>query len=72
VADAIVSFLPYPFEHPPELPAAQAYKLCSRLLGDPFIQCLVDNVQSFCFSPAQSDHVLFRHNTLPLRPGIVT
>ena len=72
VADAIVSFLPYPFEHPPKLPAAQIYKLCSRLLGDPFIQCLVDNVQSFCFSPAQSDHVLFRHNTIPLRPGIVT
>src|SRR5512139_1434970 len=58
VADAIVSFLPYPFEHPPKLSAAQAYNLSCLLLGDPLIQCLVDNVQSFCFSSAHGDHVL--------------
>jgi hypothetical protein len=72
VADAIVSLLPYSPKYPSNLPAAQAYKFSSRLLRDPFIQCLVDNVQSFCFSPAHSDHVHFCHSTLQLRQGIVT
>src|SRR5208283_2658102 len=72
MADAIVTILTYPFEHPPQLPATQAHKLSSCLLRYPLIQCLVDNVQSFCLSPAHSDHVLFCHNTLQLRQGIVT
>jgi len=37
VADAIVTFLSNTFNHPPKLPAAQAYKFSSRLLGDPLI-----------------------------------
>ncbi len=52
VTDASVSLLPYSLKYPSNLPAAQAYEFSSRLLRDPFIQRLVDNVQSFCLSPA--------------------
>jgi hypothetical protein len=72
VADTIVSFRPYSFKHPPKLPAAQTYQLRSPRLRDPLIQCLVDNMQPFRFSPAHGDHVHFRHNILQLRQGIVT
>ncbi len=53
-------------------PVAQPDELRSLFLGNPLIQYLVDNVQSFCLSPAHGDHVHFRHSTLPLRQGIVT
>src|ERR1700686_887444 len=57
VADAVVSPLPYSPKDSSNLPATQTYKFSSRLLRDPFIQCLVDNVQSFGLSPAHGDHV---------------
>src|SRR5512135_1516950 len=70
VADASVSVLTYPPNHAPELSATQPYKLRSLFLGNPLIQYLMDNVQSFCLSPAHGDHVHFRHSTLHLRQGI--
>src|SRR5512147_825514 len=59
--DPVVSLLPHPLNHSPKLSAAQSYKLRCLFLSDPLIQCLMDNVQPFGFSPAHCDHVLVRH-----------
>src|SRR3970040_1043005 len=71
VAYAFIAFFPYTFDHPPYLPIAKVDNNRGLCLGDLLVYCLMDDVKPFCFLPAHSDNVLFRHNALPVRQSIV-
>jgi hypothetical protein len=72
VAYAFIALFPYPFDHSPHLPIAEADKSRCRCLSDFLFYRLMDYVKPFCFLSAHGDHVLFRHNAPLLRQDIVT